>query len=367
MATISKATLSIYIWQGKKDTPPVDPQYTLVKGRLLSEDIITFEVSELVKDYIDVSFNGNYNEIVQSSWVKMIIDREFDNDPSFTDQIIKEDVIAFTGYGEFEDGINPRLSNNYLISNDVVFVKKGEQTFIPFFKSTETDNAFVVQYLQQNTVIQSEFIGGSVTDITIDTDEKRISTTDDNYRISQISVRTADSEGFQSQSEVPSDADKVKAILADGTELTKEVRQVEECKHTPHKISFINKFGVIQDLWFFKRRDDSFEAERDDYKRSILNIGSTGVSYSQYDHSKQATDVRASEMLKMNTGFITEDHNEVIKQLMVTEHCWVHQDGDITPVVPKTTSFQEKKEVNEKLINFTVEFTVANNYIQDIR
>ena len=28
---------------------------------------------------------------------------------------------------------------------------------------------------------------------------------------------------------------------------------------------------------------------------------------------------------------------------------------------------QEKKEVNEKLINFTVEFKVANNYIQDIR
>jgi hypothetical protein len=72
-------------------------------------------------------------------------------------------------------------------------------------------------------------------------------------------------------------------------------------------------------------------------------------------------------MLKMNTGFVTEDHNEVIKQLMVTEHCWVHQNGEITPVVPSTTSFQEKKEVNEKLINFTVEFKVANNYIQDIR
>ena len=72
-------------------------------------------------------------------------------------------------------------------------------------------------------------------------------------------------------------------------------------------------------------------------------------------------------MLKMNTGFITQDHNEVIKQLMVTEHCWIHQESGLTPIVPSTTSFQEKREVNDKVINFTVEFEVANNYIQDIR
>lgn len=365
MATISKATLKIYIWQGNRDAPPADPQYTLVKDKLSSEDIITFEVSELIKDYIDVSFNGNYNEIVQSSWVKMTIDREFDNDPNYTDTLTKQDVIAFNGYGEFEDGINPRLSNDFLISNDVIFVKKGEQTFIPFFKSVETDNAFVVQYLQENTVIQSEFIGGSVTKYTVDSIDFKTDTT--SLKTDAKESRTLDSTEFEVQSEVPSVADKVKAVLLDGTELTKEIRQVEECKHTPYKISFINKFGVVQDLWFFKRRDDSFEAERDDYKRSILEIGTSAVSYNQYKHSRQATDVRATEMLKMNTGFVTEDHNEVIKQLMVTEHCWVHQNGEITPVVPSTTSFQEKKEVNEKLINFTVEFKVANNYIQDIR
>ena len=365
MATISKATLEIFIWQGNKDAPPTDPQYTLTKSKLSSEDVILFEVAELIKDYVDISFNGNYNEIVQSSWVKFKITREFDNDPDYTDENVRETIVAFTGYGEFEDGINPRLSNNYMISNETIFVKKGEQTFIPFFRSAETDNAFVVQYLQQGTVIQSEFIGGSVARYTTDSVGFKTDTTSITTDAQQS--RTLDSTEFHTQSEVPSSADQVKATLLDGTELTRDIRQVEECKHTPYKISFINKFGVIQDLWFFKRRDDSFEAERDDYKRSILEIGTSSVSYNVNKHSRQATDVRATEMLRMNTGFVTEDHNEVIKQLMVTEHCWIHQNGGLTPVVPSITSFQEKKEVNEKLINFTVEFKVANNYIQDIR
>lgn len=365
MATISKATLEIFIWQGNKDAVPTNPEYTLVKSKLSSEDIITFEVAELIKDYVDISFNGNYNEIVQSSWVKFKITREFDDDPDYTDENVRETIVAFTGYGEFEDGINPRLSNNYMISNETIFVKKGEQTFIPFFKSAETDNAFAVQYLQGGTVIQSEFIGGSVTRYTADTAEFRADTT--SLKADATQSRILDSTEFHTQSEVPSSADQVKAILLNGTELTRDIRQVEECKHTPYKISFINKFGVVQDLWFFKRRDDSFSAEREDYKRSILEIGTSSVSYNVNKHSRQVLDIMATETIKMNTGFVTEDHNEVIKQLMVTEHCWIHQNGDVLPIVPSTTSFQEKKEVNEKLINFTVEFNVANNYIQDIR
>ena len=73
----------------------------------------------------------------------------------------------------------------------------------------------------------------------------------------------------------------------------------------------------------------------------------------------------------MNTGFVTEDHNEVIKQLLNTEYCWIHENkfGSIklTPVKPTSLDFNEKLEVNEKLINFTLQFEYTHNFIQDIR
>jgi len=362
MATISKAKLEIYIYTGVAGERPSDPQYTLEKSLIPDEEIIVFEVAELVKDYIDVYFDGDYDTIKQTAWVDFDITRTFDDDSIDT---LTKRAIAFLGYGEFKDGINPTLSTSFLASNTYFYIDCGKRAYIPVYVST--DGTYKVEYFKGNTSLIAYKIGGSVTDISIDSRGVKIDNTTDNYRISQVSIRTADSTLFQEQKEVPPESDKVIVTSPNGTTETRYIRCLKECKYTPHRVSFLNKFGVMQDLWFFKRRDDSFEAERDDYKRSILNIGSTGVSYSQYDHSKQSTDVRASEMLKMNTGFITEDHNEVIKQLMVTEHCWIHQDGDITPVVPKTTSFQEKKEVNEKLIDFTVEFTIANNYIQDIR
>ncbi|QDP56630.1 MAG: hypothetical protein Unbinned5089contig1000_16 [Prokaryotic dsDNA virus sp.] len=362
MATISQAELKIYIYSGIAGNKPTTPQYTLTKDKLASEDIIVFEVAELVKDYIDVYFNGDYDTITQTAWVDFDITRTFDDDS--TDTLTKR-AIAFLGYGEFEDGINPTLSTSFLASNTYFYIDCGERAYIPVYVST--DGTYKVEYFKGNTSLIAYKIGGSVTDISIDSRDIKIDNTTDNYRISQVSIRTADSTLFQEQKEIPPESDKVIVTSPNGTTETRYIRCLKECKHTPFKVSFMNKFGVIQDLWFFKRRDDSFEAEKEDYKRSILDIGSTGVSYSLYDHSKQILDVRATETLRMNTGFITEDHNEVIKQLMVTEKCWIHQDSTIVPVVPVTTSFQEKKEVNEKLINFTVEFSIANNYIQDIR
>ena len=250
-----------------------------------------------------------------------------------------------------------------LASNTNFYVKKGERAYIPVYVST--DGVFKVEYFQGSTSLVAYRIGGSVKEITTDSIEIKTDTLD--FKTDAVSLRTPDSVGFQRQTEIPTNSDKVIVTAPNGTTETRFIKNIEECKYTPRKVSFMNKFGVIQDLWFFKRRDDSFEVEREDFKRSILDIGTSSVSYDVYKGSRQALDISSKERLSMNTGFITEDHNEVIKQLMVTEHCWIHQNSTLTPLKPTTTSFQEKKEVNEKLINFTVEFEVANNYIQDIR
>ena len=367
MAIIQSAQLDIYVYTGIAGERPDTPQYTLVKNRLSStnpetnEDIIVFEIAELVKDYINVSFDGNYETLKQNAWADFVITRTFDNDTTDT---IEKRVLAFLGYGEFSDGINPVLSKTFLASNTNFYVNSSESAYVPVYVST--DGVYKVEYFRGNTSLVTYTIGGSVKKITVDTTLTTVDTTQ--LTADVISERTADSSGFEQQTALPIGADTVVATAPDGTTETRFIRTIEECKYSPNRVSFMNKFGVIQDLWFFKRRDDSFEAERDDYKRSILEVGTSDVSYNVNKHSRQATDVRATEMLTMNTGFVTEDHNEVIKQLMVTEHCWLHnQDGTLTPLVPSTTSFEEKKEVNEKLINFTVSFNAANNYIQDIR
>tara|TARA_R100000654_G_scaffold4293_2_gene12743 strand:+ start:1555 stop:2655 length:1101 start_codon:yes stop_codon:yes gene_type:complete len=366
MATISQATLEIYIYTGVAGQLPSTPQYTLTKSKLNSQDIIIFEVSELIKDYIDINFTGDYENIIQNVWVDFKTTRTFtfsDNSTATDANPLEKRVLAFSAYGDFKDGINPSLSNTFLASNTNFYVKKGEKAYVPVYVST--DGVYKVEYFQGSTSLVAYTIGGSIKEIRTDTTEIRSDT--NVYRADIVSLRTPDSTKFQRQTEVPINSDKVTITSPDGSTETRFIKSIEECKHTPFKISFLNKFGVIQDLWFFKRRDDTFESERETYKRSIIDIGTTGVSFSAQGHSRQTIDVRATQKIRLNTGFVTEDHNEVIKQLMVTEHCYIHEDSKVIPIVPITNSFNEKKEVNEKLINFTVEFELANNYIQDIR
>ena len=73
----------------------------------------------------------------------------------------------------------------------------------------------------------------------------------------------------------------------------------------------------------------------------------------------------------MNTGFIPEDYNQVMEQLMLTEQVWGTFITDtevlVKHLVPKTKTLIHKTQLNDKLINYTIEFDFASNKINNIR
>jgi hypothetical protein len=132
-----------------------------------------------------------------------------------------------------------------------------------------------------------------------------------------------------------------------------------EIKYTPVKVSFINKFGVIQDLVFFKKREDSFSTNQQDFKANILRNG----TYLPHTGQKQIINKQASAKLKLNTGFYPEEFNEVFKQLQYSINYWI----DDEPAILTGSNFAFKTSVNDKLINYSFDFEYANPDINDIR
>ena len=132
-----------------------------------------------------------------------------------------------------------------------------------------------------------------------------------------------------------------------------------EPKYTPVKVSFINKFGVIQDLVFFKKREDSFNTTQQDFKANILRNG----TYLPHTGQKQIINKQASAQVKLNTGFYPEDFNEVFKQLQYSINYWI----DDEPAILTGSNFAFKTSVNDKLINYSFDFEYANPDINDIR
>ena len=379
MAIVLKsAKLDIYIWRGNQEGKGT-PKYTLTKTKLSSESTITFEIAELVKDYIDIVFTGNYSEIEQTSWVQTELTRTFEDD---TDQSTVDDAtpltrkyIAFRGYGELFDvnshtltNTNPNLSLDVLISNRTIFHLQGEPLYVPFYRAE--DGVFKVEYKKENDVIETRKYGGNVLQLTTDTTSIK---TDNitTYDTSTTAVRSDGSGEFTTKDTIVDTIDEIIFTRKNNTTVTITVKSIEECKYRPYKISFMNKFGAIQDLWFFKRSDRGMSVEREEYRKSTLNHLSTGTDFNTYDTPSRLLSSTAKKNITMNTGFVTEDHNEVIKQLLNTEYCWIHESkvGNIkpTPIKPISLDFNEKLEVNEKLINFTLQFEYTHNFIQDIR
>ena len=132
-----------------------------------------------------------------------------------------------------------------------------------------------------------------------------------------------------------------------------------EIKYTPVKVSFINKFGVIQDLVFFKKREDSFNTTQQDFKANILRNG----TYLSHTGQKQIINKQASAKLKLSTGFYPEEFNEVFKQLQYSINYWI----DDEPAILTGSNFAFKTSVNDKLINYSFDFEYANPDINDIR
>ena len=132
-----------------------------------------------------------------------------------------------------------------------------------------------------------------------------------------------------------------------------------EPKYTPVKVSFINKFGVIQDLVFFKKREDSFSTNQQDFKANILRNG----TYLSHTGQKQIINKQASAQVKLSTGFYPEEFNEVFKQLQYSINYWI----DDEPAILTGSNFAFKTSVNDKLINYSFDFEYANPDINDIR
>ena len=70
--------------------------------------------------------------------------------------------------------------------------------------------------------------------------------------------------------------------------------------------------------------------------------------------------------LTAETGWLDEDMNEVLKQILLTERIWSYNGTTYTPLNIKKTSQKFKTRQNDRLINYTMSFEKSYNEINNI-
>ena len=364
--TLTSATMQLYIYTGTKLTTPTSSElkYTITKTPIDSNNYVVYEIAELVRDYLDIEFDGEYDS--QCVWVRPTLTL---TKTSGSETPTPVDYIAFDGYGYFHEGTNPELSRGLLLSNNTIFRLNDSNVRIPVF--TEDTNSVAFYYegalkrsitisSSTNTNAQIDYVTVSGSDNT-DTYEERVVADGGTLETSKCLT------DFLNQIDIGL-VDEVYIATDTGTEIVK-IFSTEECKYEPYKVTFVNKYGALQDLWFFKKSVESTNVTSEQFKASIFDQST--LSYKTYKHQQQSFLAQGKDKITMNTGYVNDDHNAVLEELLLSEQVWYTKITDteerVIPVIPQTKSITYKTSVNDKLANYTVDFEHAFDKINNIR
>jgi len=377
-SSLATATLQLYIYEGAKDTTPDadDLRYTITKSELEANNQVVFEISELIRDYIDIKYDGEYDSY--SVWANAVITAKDSSgssisSPTVTPSDYTNQFVSLDGYGYFEEGVNPEPSRSLLQSNKIMYRPEDGNINIPIF--AEDTNS--VAYYNNGTLVRSQTISDNG-----NTNQKiqyiSVSGNSDNATYEERVLEyggTLESSKCLEQFLSYLDISKVDEIVvgydtdAGSAAHVIKVRNLDCSIYDPIRVTFVNKYGALQDLWFDKKSVNSIEVQSNDYKASVMNFSST-PTYDTSAHQNRVLDLVGKESITMNTGYIDESFNEVFRQLMLSEQVWMTRLTDteeVLPLRPRTQSLQFKTRTNDKLVNYTVEFDFAFDKINTIR
>ena len=129
-------------------------------------------------------------------------------------------------------------------------------------------------------------------------------------------------------------------------------------KYSPVLISFVNKQGVIEGLWFIRRSDYSIKSTSDTYYKNLIDYDT--MTYSTHDHSMKKYNVVNYKSAKLNTGFMPQEMNQYFEELKNSEQVWLTNSSGTIPVNMKDGSFRYKTHINDKLVQYEMVFDFAN-------
>lgn len=326
---LKTAVLQLYVYDGLVDSyTSSDLRYTITKDIIGNDTKILFEISELVRDYITHDFNNDYNS--DAKWVRCTTTLFDENEVALTySNPVSETFIAVDGYGFFEDQINPELSRHALITANTIYVPEDTAGKLPIF---------------------AEGVGK----VTIDSVDTQI--TDDGNTNQKIQYVT-----------IPANSSTIQVYDTDDTTLLKtiSVNNICEPKYTTFKVTFLNRYGCYEDLFFFKKSTESFNVKDEKFKRNT--VSNSSVSYDLYKGQEERYGTNARKSISLNTGFRNEDSNSSIEELFLSENVYLRQDNKTLSIIPKSKSLTFKTSVNDKLINYTIDFEFAFNKINNVR
>ena len=152
-----------------------------------------------------------------------------------------------------------------------------------------------------------------------------------------------------------------------GTPLGTSIRYDLTCqqKYPNVRIKWKNRFGQFDYMNFNMISKQSFETERRTYQPQLGTWESSTLSYQPYDSANLAYIVDSKQGLQVNTNWLPESYNDILKQLLVSDEIyWVYNEttNSVRPITIVTQNIVFKTGVVDKLIQYQFDFQYGQPY-----
>ena len=237
-------------------------------------------------------------------------------------------LACFDGFGYYTEGMNP-TQTRYRTPTGITYY------------GNETGNCGGLAYYDDGTVagtgIQAKYTGLSTGGTT---------TVNANYTVGYFPMLhpTYKTEG-----------NTLEYIENGSTIATYRVEAICEPKYTVINCDYVNRHGMWDRIIFFKNSQREFSSKGSEY-----HFKSGSVNYSTTDARKRHLNINGSEMVTCNTGWVEENFDEKIKDLLLSERILL----DNVPVLLKTQNVKLQTSITDKMINYNVKFEYAHNQLQ---
>jgi hypothetical protein len=274
--------------------------------------------------------------------------------------IVLSDVIALDGYNYYLEGINylpsthlGNSSNSYWMTNRPLKMDIPTGTSMRMFLAKDSTAAVYQVVIDVNDGDFDLYI------ITSGLTNEIAAIKAGSTEIQQL----ATSGGYTD----PITEYKIYGADSGGTAVTKvyEFTIEEPCKYGFKNLQFLNRYGVWDNLLVYGTKKESLDVKRTEVMTSPVDISTTpSMSLTEQQGQFRMANIHGRESMRVNTGWIDEDYNEVIKQMMLSEDLF---DADtLQPYTIDTSSINFKTSLNNKLINYTFNLKQANTSINTL-
>ena len=133
-------------------------------------------------------------------------------------------------------------------------------------------------------------------------------------------------------------------------------------KHEEIRFFYMDKLGSYLPITFNKVSKRNITNERSNYKQNYGDYDSVSNAwgYSSYDRGTTNYNLSTKEVVTCTSDWLTEDESTMVLSMLNSPNVYVQSSiGEYIAVNITTNSYEDKKTVNDKLINYTISFEHA--------